>query len=370
MTPAEGSGSGGRLADLAARWPKFALALCIGIVSALIARRLGFPLPWMLGPMIGTTIAAVSGAPIAAPLFVRPFVLPILGVMLGSGFSPNLADLIGGWVVTLALIPAYIIAAGGITYLYFRRVAGYDPITAFYSGMPGGLNEMILMGLAHGGDDRRIALAQALRVLIVVTLVAFAFKMMFGVAVGAGGRAFVAFGDLTVSDVLWLAACAVAGAFLGKWARLPAGQLVGPLALSAVVHLAGLVQTPPPSLVVNTAQIVIGTLIGSRFVGIGAAELGRNIVIGIGAAATMLAVSILFAFAVDALSATEVSQSFLAFSPGGLTEMSLLALAMGQDIVYVSVSHVARVSLVIIIAPIGFRILRLARGPARRGPGT
>ena len=39
--------------------------------------------------------------------------------------------------------------------------------------------------------------------------------------------------------------------------------------------------------------------------------------------------------------------AFLAFSQGGLAEMSLLALAMGQDVAYVSVLHVVRITLTI-----------------------
>ena len=61
-----------------------------------------------------------------------------------------------------------------------------------------------------------------------------------------------------------------------------------------------------------------------------------------------------------------MSQTFLAYSPtrllayslGGLAEMSLLSLAMGQDVAYVSVMHVARLTLVIGAATPLFRVLR------------
>ena len=48
-----------------------------------------------------------------------------------------------------------------------------------------------------------------------------------------------------------------------------------------------------------------------------------------------------------ALTRPAVRKTGLAFSPGGLAEMSLLALAMGQDVAYVSVLHVVRIALVI-----------------------
>jgi uncharacterized membrane protein AbrB (regulator of aidB expression) len=52
----------------------------------------------------------------------------------------------------------------------------------------------------------------------------------------------------------------------------------------------------------------------------------------------------------------------LAFSPGGLAEMSLIALALDIDPAFVATHHVVRIFLVVVLAPIAFRLWR-ARGP-------
>ncbi len=52
-----------------------------------------------------------------------------------------------------------------------------------------------------------------------------------------------------------------------------------------------------------------------------------------------------------------MSQGFLAYSPGGLTEMSLLALAMGQDVAFVTTIHLVRILLVIGGAALLWRLL-------------
>jgi hypothetical protein len=44
----------------------------------------------------------------------------------------------------------------------------------------------------------------------------------------------------------------------------------------------------------------------------------------------------------------------LALSPGGLAEMSLVALALGIDVAFVSTMHVIRISLIIAIVPMAF----------------
>ena len=81
-------------------------------------------------------------------------------------------------------------------------------------------------------------------------------------------------------------------------------------------------------------------------------------IIGIGATALMLGVSFTLAGIVGAISDTHWSQALLALSPGGFNEMSLVALAMNQDIVYVTVTHLTRLTVVITVAPLGLRLVQ------------
>jgi uncharacterized membrane protein AbrB (regulator of aidB expression) len=68
----------------------------------------------------------------------------------------------------------------------------------------------------------------------------------------------------------------------------------------------------------------------------------------------MLIIAVGFAEIITLQTGMSLSQAFLAYSPGGLTEMSLLSLAMGQDVTYVSLVHLIRITLVIAIAPFVF----------------
>ena len=51
-----------------------------------------------------------------------------------------------------------------------------------------------------------------------------------------------------------------------------------------------------------------------------------------------------------------IEQLVLAYSPGGLAEMSLVALAMNADIAYVASHHLVRISFVMMLAPLLFKI--------------
>jgi membrane AbrB-like protein len=338
-----------------------ALALLIGAIAGYAAFRAGMPLPWMIGPMIANTVAAMLHAPVAAPVRLRPVVIPVIGVMLGSSISSEIFAALAGWAVTVAMMMPFLAAAATMSYLIYRRIGGYDPVTAYYAAMPGGLNDMLLFGIAAGGEEKRIALAHATRILVVIACVGLFYGLVLGVrAGGAGGRPWIALDVLNWQDWLLLAGCAAIGAPLGNALRLPAGNLVGPMVLSGLAHVAHLVSVAPPTLIVNLAQIVLGSVIGCRFLGVTARQIVRDLRLGALSAMSMIAVAVVFAELTAAATGTSPAEVFLAYSPGGLTEMSLLALAMGQDVAYVSVMHLLRILLVILAAPLAFRWIRRA----------
>lgn len=337
---------------------KMILAIAIGVICGIMAYFAGLPLPWMLGPMIGNTIAAMLRVPVRAPGKLRPFVIPVVGVMLGSSVTAEIFGQLGNWVLTLIVLPVFLACAASLSFVVYRRVGGYDPVTAFYSAMPGGLNEMLILGGEAGGDERQIALAHAARILIVIIFVALFFGLVLGVSSGARGATnWITLDALSVVDYMILGTCAVAGAWAGSRLGLPAAPVFGPMILSGIAHIAGWVTIAPPTLFVIAAQITIGTVIGTRFAGATIAEIRRDLTLATIAALAMLVVAVAFAEIIALASGIPLSQAFLAYSPGGLTEMALLALALDQDVAYVSVMHVIRITLVIAIAPFVFTIL-------------
>ena len=344
------------LPEMSLLW-RIVFALGIGLLSGALAFLIGLPLPWMLGPMIGTTAAAMLNLAVSGPGRVRPFVIPVIGVMLGSTLTPESFANAGQWVVTLALLPPFLIATAAASYVMYRRIGGFDPVSAYYSAMPGGLNDMLILGAEQGGDERRIALAHAARILVVVAGVVLFYGLVLGVAAPQGQRWFP-ISALTLSDWLILGACALVGGVVGPRLHLPAAAVFGPMILSGVVHLTGIVTVPPPTAMVIVAQVVIGTVIGCRFAGANPRDVLRDLGLGALSSLIMIAVAVFFALVVHRFGGTALTQAFLAYSPGGLAEMSLLALAMEQDAAYVSLTHVARLFLVIGLASWMLRMIR------------
>jgi len=334
-----------------------AFALTIGLIGGVVAWSINMPLAWMLGPMIACTIAALAQLPIRAPTRLRPFVMPVIGVLLGSRISADVLQSALGWIPAVLILIPFLILTAGTSFWFYRRVGGYDPPTAFFSAMPGGLTDMIIIGGAAGGDERRIALAHATRVLIVICGVVLFYSKFLGVTSEAAQSTWVGMSALSFADWVILSICAVLGVPLGTVIRLPAGQIMGPMILSGIAHVAGIVTVAPPSLIVIVALWITGTIIGCRFVGSQLRDVGRDMCLGLVSSVLMIAIAVGFAVLVTWVSGTALSETFLAYSPGGVVEMSLLALAMGQDVTYVTVLHLTRIFMVIFGAGFGYRII-------------
>jgi membrane AbrB-like protein len=337
---------------------KILIALALGTVGGYVFTWLTMPLPWMLGPMVFNTIAAILRAPIAPPIKLRPYVVVVIGVMLGAGFTPSVLGQAGAWILSLSFLALYLLASGLLVVPYYRYVGGFDKVTAYFAGMPGGLNEMLMIGESMGGDDRKIVLAHAGRIFVVVCLTAVWFRLIAGYDLGDRSRFGVPFSEIPLEEIALLAACGVAGFFAGRWLRLPAPALLGPMLVSAALHLTGLVSSPPPAELVVVAQLFLGTILGCRFIGGDPRGIGHALLLSLGASAIMLGVTGLFAWLFHGLFEQSVEQVILAYSPGGLAEMSLVALAMNAEVAYVASHHMVRILMVILLAPLLFTLFR------------
>jgi membrane AbrB-like protein len=312
------------------RWLRLAGTIALGGLGGALAAWAGLPLAWMIGAMLATTAGAMAGLPLAVPPVLRSLFVVVLGVMLGSSFTPAILDRLGEWAVSLSALVVYVALSGAAGLLFFRRFAGYDRVTAYFAAMPGGFSEMVFVGSAMGGDVRIISITHAARVLLIVLILPFAFQWFLDYDPAARSSFGAALGELTV----------------------------GPMILSAGVHLAGWTSAPPPDLLVAAAQVVVGAGIGCRFAGVGLGFLLRIVAAAAGVTLVMVVVTLLLAGVLHAVTGLPTDALVLAYAPGGLAEMSLIALALSMDAAFVATHHIVRIFLIVVLAPLAFRATR------------
>lgn len=339
------------------RLSAIALALALGGLGGWAASLLNLPLAWMIGAMLATSVASLAGAPIAMAAPLRTLMVAVLGVMLGSGFTPEILASAGAWAPSLAAIALYIGVCGLAGMAYFRWLCDYDPVTAYFSAMPGGLSEMVLVGTEMGGDGRVISLIHATRIMLVVLSIPFAFTLGGGLDLGDRPAIGPELLDLAAVDYAFLGISGMVGYVVARWLRVPAAAVVGPMVASALVHLAGMTTAKPPADIVACAQVAVGTALGARFAGTPLRLIGRTLVASLGVTALLVAITVVFALALHALTGLPTGPLVLAFAPGGLAEMSLIAIALGADAAFVAIHHIVRIFLIVVLAPLAFRLV-------------
>lgn len=340
---------------------RFLAALAVGAGGGALFLEIGAPLPWVLGSMAACAIASVAGLPIQASSATRRPMAAVIGVVLGSSFGPHLSAQAGDWIVPLAALPFFLASAALLCVTYFRKVAQFDPATAYFAGMPGGIAEMVVMGAERGADERAIGLIHGARIFLVVFILPFLIRLDHApVAIAPSAAVTGEVADWSL--LLWAVGCVVSGLFVGRLLRLPAWHLVGPLAVSAAVHMSGLADFRIPGWALAAAQVGLGATIGCRFVGLTVMTLLRTLALAAGSTLILLAVTFAWAAGISALTGLDPVLLTLAYSPGGLAEMSMVALSLALEPGVVIIHHLTRVVLVLIGAPLGFRSRGIREG--------
>ena len=342
-------------------------ALLIGAVGGAVFLYLRMPLAWMLGAMFFTGVGVLAGIDRRFTMRIEPrfraVMIVIIGVMLGSAFRPEMIGRAREWLGLIVLMLAYIPIVTTVCYWMFRRMAGLDPVTAYFSAAPGGLQEMTLVGEAFGGDGRIIIMTHALRVFLTVMTVPVYFRFIEKLNVPPMAQG-PHMWQLQWHEGALLVACGAVGWYAARFLRIPAAQLVGPMVVSAIVHLLGWSHAAPPPELVATAQVVMGAALGCRFVGTPLKEVGRIAIWAVVGTLIMLAVALGMTLAFSDWAGIRTEALMLVLSPGGMAEMSLVALGLGVEVAIVASMHIFRIALVVIAIPPVFRLLRLRKPKA------
>lgn len=342
------------------------LTLLIGSLGGGLFTLIGFPLAFLLGSMAATGVASLNGVPCKVPPLLRKGTLAIVGGLIGTSFTPATLARMGEWPLSVAAMAVFVVVISLAGALYFRLRAGYLPLTALLASVPGGLSIMIAMADDFGADERKVALAHTIRVVIIVFMIPLMVTVVSAPPAGGGGLLGVgaAPGAGAWGDVWELFASAAVGLVIALLVRAPAPYIVGPMIASALIHMTGLstAQFPPAILIVSF--IVIGASVGARFVGTTLAELmdtGKH-----SALATVLAlgVSAVLAWLIAQAFGFDYLATLLAFAPGGVYEMALIAIGFDIDPAFVAFHHLVRLALIVVAVPL--LMPRLARSVGRR----
>lgn len=325
-------------------------------IGGLVFVLLGLPLPLLLGPMAACLIAALIGARMQDAGVLGTFMRTFLGVAVGSSITVETIGRIPEFATSLVFVPVFIALIGAVGYPLFRFGFGFNHPTAWYAAMPGGLQDMLVFGEEAGGDPRALSLIHATRILVIVTVAPLVMVAYWGVDLTqAPGRPAV---DTDPVQIALMVAAGVGGWQIAQKVGLFGASILGPMILTAVLSLAGVITTRPPAEIIWAAQFFIGIAVGVKYSGITWHELRVDVGAGVVYAALLALISLGFFEIIHLTGVAPALDAFLAFLPGGQAEMVVIAIIAGADLAYVVSHHLLRIILVILLAPIVSRLFR------------
>lgn len=317
------------------------------------------PLPWLLGPIAACLTAALAGIQLQGIKSLNNSMRTILGVAVGATLTPAVLVTFPAMWPTLLIMPVMVVCIGLVGVPYFQRIWGYDFATAYYSAMPGGLQDMLLFGEEAGGNVRTLSLIHATRVLVVVVALPVLLSGIWDADLTNPPG--VPIGTVPVQELVIMVVCALLGWQGARKVGLFGASILGPLILTAAVTMAGFLHFRPPAEAIWAAQFFIGMTIGAKYAGITMTEVRRDLAAGVGFCVILILLTIVVVEAVVLFKLAPGMEALLAFAPGGQAELTVLALIVGADVAFVVAHHVLRIFVVILGAPVAVRLFGARR---------
>ena len=325
----------------------------VGLAGVLAFKALSLPLPWLLGPIAACLVAALAGLPMAGVRTLNDGMRTILGVAVGATLTPAVLATVPAMWPTLILVPAMVLSIGVVGIPYFQRVWRYDFATAYYAAMPGGLQDMLVFGEEAGANVRSLSLIHATRLLVIVVTLPFLLHGIWGADLANPPG--LPLTNVPLHELALMVVCAIVGWRGAKHLGLFGASILGPLIVTAVLTVAGILHNRPPAEAIWAAQFFIGITIGSKYAGITAEELRRDLAAGFGFCLLLIALTLVFVETIYAVGLAPGMETLLAFAPGGQAELTVLALIVGADMAFVVAHHVLRLFVVLLGAPVAAR---------------
>lgn len=324
----------------------------------------GVPGGNLSGAILVVAAAALAGRPMLVPVPLMRAIFVLLGISLGSVMTPEMLRGMSKYPLSLAVLIAAMTCVGLASAAYLRIVHRWDRVSAHLASSPGAMSQMLAVAAEVGGDVRAIAIVQSMRVVIIAVGLPSGLSLL-GLASHASRPLGSPMTWASLDEFAVLGSAALVGAVVFHRLRFPGGLLFGAMFASGALHGTDLVHFILPWWATNTAAIALGGVIGARFANMPLRLFAHFIGAAFGSFAVAVAIAAVFGAVVIKMMALPVAEVMIAFAPGSVDAMMLLALALHLDPVFVGAHHVVRIFFVALTT--SFMVRREAGKPA---PGS
>jgi membrane AbrB-like protein len=348
---------------------QWAAAVGASLILALVLDRFALPASFLVGPMMIGILCALGGATIRLPRSAFIAGQALIGCLIARVITASLlTSILQSWPFMAAAILGTVAASTLVGWLLVR-FGSLPGSTAAWGTSAGAASAMVAMSQEFGADPLLVAMMQYLRVIFVVLTASLVAGLWLGPehpVSGAVATTSSRAGEANILSLIETLAVTAAGAWLGLRLKIPAGGLLVPMTVAALLQGTGYLTVTLPKELLLLGYGAIGLSIGLRF----SRDLLRRTVrvlpemlaatfalIGLCGVSAWTLVHLLH---IDALTA------YLATSPGGLDSVAIIAAGSNADVPFVLALQTLRLLVVVLTGPF---IAKLLSTVANRGGG-
>jgi membrane AbrB-like protein len=309
----------------------------------------GVPAGWLSGSILAVAGASLAGRPMHVPTLLMRAIFILIGISLGAVVTPETLHGMATYPLSIGVLLVAMIVISVCGAAYLRLVHNWGKVDAYLAAAPGGMSQVLALGAELGGDLRAIAIVQSIRVVVIAVGLPAGLSAL-GLVGHAAPRVTGALSLAVIDELAILILVSSVVAIIAYKVRFPGGLLFGAMLTSAVLHGSGLIQAVMPWWVANAAMVAIIT--GSRFANTPLRLLLNFLGAAFGSFAAAVAIAAVFAAVLISILSLRVAEVMIAFAPGSVDAMMLLALALNLDPVYVGAHHLTRIFFVSLTMPL------------------
>jgi membrane AbrB-like protein len=318
---------------------------------AVLLEVVGLPAAFLLGPMIAGILVGSNGGTIHAPRLPVFAAQTIVGCLVARAITGEIIlRFLKDWPLFLSVIMSIVVACAALGWLLARWKV-LPGTTAVWGTAPGGASVMMLMAGGFGADARLVALMQYLRVVLVAAVASAVSRQWLTAPAAAAVQSTPSFAALHWWDFVFTLMISGFGGVLGFGLKIPAGGLLVPMLIGAVLEGLSLVTITLPQWLLAMSYAFLGWSVGlgfSRDILIHAWRALPQILLSICA---IIGICALFAFVLVKMAGIDPMTAYLATCPGGVDSIAIIGASGHADLSFVMTLQTLRLLVVLIAGP-------------------
>jgi membrane AbrB-like protein len=282
-------------------------------------------------------------------------ILIILGLHIGNYIDQNLFNQMINWIWTSVIMLIYIIICILIVSKYLQKFSGYGEKASIFSSAPGALGPLMILAENEKTDLSQVATSHLIRLIIIITVIPF-------IIVNNTGSETLLFNKFDYMgqnhlNLILLIIVSLFFIFVFDKIKIPAALMSGTLFASGLLQMTDVASYKLPDASIDFCLLILGASVGCRFAEKTVKEIANNSLHSIVATTILVLLGLVAAYVATFFVDTNILTLILSFSPGGIYEVAVIAIAFDLDPDFVAFHHIIRLLFILFTVPIILKIL-------------